>query len=292
MARRATVLANISSLLSNLSPAAQANTLAFLQSVAVGNENEDIGEIEVSTRAARRKARAAAKAEAAKPARGTRSTRKAAEDEKPVRKTRTARKAADEEDEAPVRRARKPKVEAFDGEVTVDDLYDVLDNFEGEPVEGTIRELKPLLEALGADVAGIYEAAEEESGEKLTSKEKAVELGVHLAAMQALSAKIVATLKEDEEAFDDIIEELDLELSETARPGTIAKAIIEAINAETGDEDEDEGDDEDDADEEEEEEEVAPRRKRSAAKVAEKPARGSKRKSAKDDLEDLDALDD
>ena len=299
MARRSNASARITSLLASLSPAGIAAVAAVAEQLAVANANEDIGDVEHSTRAERRKARAAAKAKAeAKPARGTRTSRRAKDedDEKPTRATRRGSKAAEDEDEKPARRPRRAKVEAFDGDVTVDDLYDVLDNFEGEPVAGGVRELKPMAEAYGIDVAALYEAAEAEAGGKLSTADKANELGVIIAACKHLEAKIVSTLKEDAEAMDEIIEELELEFSERASDAKVAKGIIEAINAgdDAADEDEDDADDEDGEDDEDEEEEVAPRRRRSArAEKEEKPARSSRRsRKNDDDLSDLDDLDD
>lgn len=294
MARRSNIQ-KLMDLATNLSKPAQAAIISVMENMAAGNAAEDIGDLENSTRASRRRTRA--EKEDAKPARRTsRRSREDEEDDKPARRARRSAKAeADDEPEAKPRRARRVKAEPFDGDIVVDDLFDEMDNFEGEPIDGTIRDLKPLVEEYGVDVKALYEAAEEEAGGKLSSSEKATEIGVILAACQHLEAKIVATLKEDPEAMDDIIEELGLELSERARDKTIAKAIIEAINAEVG---EDEGeDDEPEADDEPEEK---PRRGRRAKAEAEdeddddKPARSSRRSKRRsdDDLSDLDDLDD
>ena len=281
-------ISNKTRLLSAVSslPNATAGQLAdFLESVVAATGAEDIGEIETSVRSSRRKAKAEV---AEKPARRTRRAKAEPEDEKPARRTRRAKaEVEDEGDEKPARRTRKPKAEALPEDVTVDDLYDILEKFEGEPLAGTLRDLKPEAEAYGLDVKAFL--AEFEG----TAKEKAEELGMFVAACKALEASIVASLKEDEDAMSEIIEELELDLSERARAGTIAKAIVVALHDEAED-----GEDDSDDEEEEEEEEVAPRRSRRAkAEVAEKPARRSRRAKAEvededDDLSDLDDLND
>ena len=201
-----------------------------------------------------------------------------------------------EEDEAPAkpRRARLPRVEPFEDDVTVDDLIEELENFEGEPTEGGLRELKPLAEELGIDVKELIAQVEEAENVKLTAKERAEEVGMCIASSNNLLAKIVATLKEDEGAMDDIIEELALELSERARPAAIAKAIVIELNnaADDADGEDDGAEDEDD----DIEDEKPARRKRAPKAEAEdeldddKPVR-RKRRAAKEDA-DLDELDD
>jgi len=273
----------------NLTPTVAGQLADLLESIAGATGAEDIGEIETSVRSSRRKARAEAAA-AEKPARRSRRAKAEAEDEKPTRRRRGAAKA--EADEKPARRTRKPKVEIelLADDVTVDDLFEILENFEGEPVAGTMRDLKPLVEAYGVDAK---EFLADIDG---TAKEKAEELGMLLAGLKALEAQIVATLKDNGEAMDEIIEELDLELRETARPGTVAKAIIVAMHEDAAEAEDEDGEDE----AEDEVEEVAPRRRRraKAEDEDEKPARKSRRAKAKaadedeDELDDLDDLDD
>ena len=273
-------------------PSASAGILAdLIESMVVNTNGEEISELETAVRSSRRKAKAEVADE--KPARRSRRSAKAEVEEKPARKSRRAK--AEVADEKPARRTRKPKAEVLPEDVTVDDLFEILDSFEGEPVAGTLRDLKPLVEAYGVDVKAFL--AELDG----TAKEKAVELGMMLAALQSLEAQIKASIAEDDDAMAEIIEELDLELRENARASTIAKAIIVAMHEEVEegddeDEGEDDADDEDNADDEEEE--VAPRRRRRAkAEVEEKPARKSRRAAKakdedEDDLEDLDDLDD
>ena len=281
MARRSNIK-KITDLYSGLAKPAQEAIMGVLEQMAISQADEDISDIDTSTRSEKRRARSAAK-EDAKPAR--RSRKSADADEKPTRGRRAKAEAEDDAEDKP-KRTRRVKVAAFEGEVTVDDLFDELDNFEGEPVEGTIRDLKPQVEEYGVDIKALYEMAEEAAGEKLSSSDKATELGVMLAACQHLEAKIIATLKEDEDAMEDVIEELDLELSERARGKTIAKAILVAINSDDGEDEPEE--DEDDADEKP----TRGRRAKAEAEDDERPARSSRRKSRKSDDDDLSDLDD
>jgi hypothetical protein len=297
---RLVVLAN------SLSPSVAGHLADFLETMAVNAANEEIAEIDMSTRAGRRRAKAeAAAAETAAPARKRRAPKAEVEEAPPARRTRKPKAEVAEAAPAKVRTPRAPKAEPLEEDVTVDDLYDILDNFEGDPILGGLRELKPQAEAYGFDIEALLASAEEESGEKLSTKEKAEELGIAIAASIALEKQIVATLKIDESAMDDIIEDLELDISEKARAPAIAKAIVIALNDAGDDEDEEDADEGDEDEDEDEVEEVAPRRRRAKAEVeevaparkrrsapeAEAPAR-KRRAKAEDDLSDLDDLDD
>ena len=276
----------------NLSSAVAGQLADLIESMTAMGSAEEISEMETAVRSSRRKAKAEA---AEKPARKTRRAKAVEEDEdeKPARRTRRAAKA--EVAEKPARRTRRAKAETLPEDVTVDQLFDILEEFEGEPVEGTLRDLKPIAESYGLDTKAFLADLEG------TPKEKAAELGMFIAACKAIEAQIVATLKADDAAMDEILEELGLDV--TGRASKIAKAIVVALNTEAeegDDEDEDEDGDDADADEEDEDEDEKPaRRTRRAAKAEEKPARSSRRKpkmvdedeADEDDLDDLDDLD-
>jgi hypothetical protein len=242
----------------------------ILENFVVMKAGENIADLEDATvSASKRKAKTSKKSkdeDDEKPARKTkkRASKDDDEDDKPARKTRKSKaKDEDDEDEDKPKRTRKVRATPFDEAPTMDDIYDFLENFEGEPVEGGIRELKPLVVEVGGDVDALTDGAE-------TRSEKAEELGMFLAAHNAVRAKL---MKHDAEDLEELLEELDLEAGRSKAKSV--DAILQAIHEGDDEDDADDGDD-DDADDGDEDD------------ADEKPARKKKSKKSKKDEDDDD----
>lgn len=241
----------------------QGSVATLLETIVELSASEDLSDLEESTVSSSRrdKARKGKKTEKVKSRRGRKpKVDEDDADEAPKKRGRSAK--ADKAE----KKSKRSKPEPFDGTPTLDDCYDFLSEFEGEPVEGGIRELKPEVKKLGGNPDVLTEGAE-------TRAEKAEELGMFLAANKALMAKLKL---HDEGDISELAEELGIDTDKVKSKNKQITAILVALNS-----DEEPEDDEDDEDEDE-----APKRKSKKSKSKkEKPAK-SKKKSRKDDDED------
>lgn len=142
-----------------------------------------------------------------------------------------------------VRKTRGKKAAAPEMDFTFDGIIEYIENLEIEPVEGGVRDLKPQVEAWGAD----WELL---TGDAESRAEKCQEAGTFLAAMDHV-VKLLSKAPDDE--LEALCEDLDVEPS--TRKSKTAKDIMIAINNLTGEEDEEEDEESDEEEEDEEDEE-------------------------------------
>ena len=260
----------------SMSKKLQGEVANLLESIIDLQASEDLSDLEDATASSSRRNKADKK------------SKKKVKDEKPAKRGRK-KKDEDDEDEAPKKRkSKKSKPEPFDGTPTLDDCYDFLSEFEGEPVEGGIRELKPEVKKLGGDPDLLTEGIESRS-------ERSEELGMFIAANNALAAKLKL---HDAEDVGELAEELGIDVDKVKTKGKQIAAILVALNSdEEPDDDEEDEDDEDEIeeeDDEDEEEDEAPKKRKSKKSKSkkEKSSKGKKRRSKKDEEDEEDEEDD
>lgn len=250
-------------LVDGLSTTALGTVATLLESIINLQSSEDLSDLETATVSASRrkndKSEKSGKTASKKKVGRPRKTDED-EDEKPARRKRRAAKAEEPEDD---------EIEPFDGTPTVEDCFDFLDDFEGEPVEGGVRELSARVKELGGDPKEISDADKR--------ADRAADFGMFIAACDALAEKLAL---HDDDDIEELAEELDVEPSK--RKKTTIKSIIVALNSmedddNGGDEEDDNGNDDEDEDDEDE-----------------KPAkrRGRKSKNEDDDLDGIEDIDD